>query len=1103
MADFGVNYTDAELKKFEKKINTVYKQAEVDIKKKMKDFNAKYKVKEAKHLNELAEGKITQDQFDGWKAGQVFQGKQWQAKKDQIADTLLHANETATNIMNGQMTNIFAVNANFMSYSLETGANVNFGFGLYDSATVSNLLKNDPQLLPNKKVNKAKDNAWNRKKIARQTTLGIIEGEDLDTIANRLGNVLGIQNKNAMLTQARTAMTSAQNAGREASLDAAKELGINVNKKWMCTLDNRTRDQHRRLDGQTKPTNKPFEIDNLKIRFPGDPQAHPSLVWNCRCTMIGDLVDYPSTYDRYDNIDGKPIKGMTYQEWAEAKAKGEDISPVPLTWKKFVEENTQTVNIKDLFSQYDNAFDLPFDLQTEFFNASYDNDWQSEIKGLPSWPKQWEMYQKGELPEHISKQIDNLLTDYAKKNGLIKDIIEKETSINIKDLFNVDDIFDLDFELVEKINEMHFNDEWFLKLDGNPFAGDVWKMYQKGTLPKEFSDKMDDLLIKYAKDKGLLKDTVATPTFKGLFADKKMSNVYNDMKAFDTKMGNQFYKELKDMGKPSDVWGKYLKGELSDDQLKKIDGILENYAKKSGLIQEKVDIKKMFENKKMSNVYNDMKNIDKSVANEFYKELKQMGKPSEIWNQYLDGKLDDNDTKKLEGILEKYLKKSDKSKTVVDDVTAKTAKTAKTEKKIKSTGDPLVDAQNELKEAEEALQKSGINNKTFSGIWKDDVTYADYEAKKAGIAGKKKYYEDLIKKHENHINNGFYVGNPNGEKWAKDKIAEYEKYLKDLEDFEEKGKEYSKYVKAVEDAKAKVKKFSPAPTSATQFADDAFDDATKKAAKSFSSRKPADRFHRQYLDSIWDDLTDEEKYGIWEYTRNSNPMNKSLSGYHDTWSRRDFIGPLNTDWGHEDSWRSLPSAFKKFGKGGNVTYHKAVTDTTNAIEKSVLPDGVMLVRGSDKSGFAGMIEGDLFSFEDAEKLLRSNDPDKIKKALEGQIIQNHAFTSTGIASGTGFSGEVSYKIYAPKGTKGIYAEPQSYFGETVGSRPNLYEKGQSYYSVGQEAEVILQRGTKFRITEIEGSGYNITVHMEVVEQPDYFKFGDEDTFNDGATRHKK
>lgn len=844
MADYGASYTDAELKKLEKKIGVVYKQAEADLNKKIKDFNNKYKAKETKHLKELAAGKITQEQFDSWKAGQVFQGKQWQAKKDQIANTLFHANETATKIMNGQMTNVFAVNANFMSYSLEKNAGVNFGFGLYDSATVSNLLKADQKLLPEWKINEKKDYTWNNKRVNRVVTQGIIQGEKLDQIADRLCDRLITQNKNKMLTFARTSMTCAQNAGREYSLNAAKDLGINAEKEWMCTLDGRTRDWHRMLDGQKQPLDKPFEVDGLKIRYPGDPEAEPGLVYNCRCTMVGDIVDYPSTYDRYDNIDGKPIKGMTYQEWEAAKLKGENISPIPLTWKKFVEQNTQTVNIKDLF------------------------------------------------------------------------------------------------------------------------------------------------------------------------ADKKMSHVYNDIEAFDT-----------------------------------------------------------------------------TTANKFYKELQGMGKPSQIWNSYIDGTLDEANTKKLEAFLEKYLKAVDKNKTIVDDVATGVAKTVK---KVKPTGDPLIDAQNELKAAEEALQKSGINNKTFSGIWKDDVTYADYEAKKASIAAKKKYYEDGIAAYKN-LDPKLYSS----------QIAQYEKYLKDLKDFEENGKKYSKYSKAINDAKAKVKKLSPKVSNGQQFADDAFDAATKKSAKNFTNKKAADQFHRKYLDSVWDDLTDEEKYGIWEYTRNSNPMNKSLSGYHDGWSRSNFIGPLKTDWGHEDSWRSLPSAFKKYGKGGNVTYHKAITDTTKAIEKSLLPDGVMLVRGSDNNGFAGMIEGSNFTFDQAKKLLNSGNPDKIKKALEGQVIQNHAFTSTGIASGTGFSGEVSYKIYAPKGTKAIYAEPQSYFGNTVGSKAKLYKTGQSYSSIGNEAEVILQRGTKFRITKIESTGYRTTVHMEVVEQPNYFKFGDEDTFNGGVTRHKK
>lgn len=320
MADLGTTFTDTEVAKLEKELKAVYNKAYKDILQKQKDFNEKYKAKEEKKLKQVASGQMTQEEFDHWKKGQVFQGKQWENKKKQILDTIYNTNEIATGIVNGKTHNVFTFNANYTAYNLEHGVGINFGFGLYDEATVINLIKNDPQLLPKWKIDQPKDYIWNQKKLNRQINLGIIEGESLDKIAGRLGNTLVTQNFNKMRTFARTAMTGAQNSGRQIRLEEAKKLGINLKKEWMATLDSHTRMNHRELDGQKVNTEDYFEVNGLKIRYPGDPQAHPSMVYNCRCTMVGDIKNYPATYDRYDNIDGKPIKGMTYQEWAKAKA---------------------------------------------------------------------------------------------------------------------------------------------------------------------------------------------------------------------------------------------------------------------------------------------------------------------------------------------------------------------------------------------------------------------------------------------------------------------------------------------------------------------------------------------------------------------------------------------------------------------------------------------------------------------------------------------------------------------------------------------------------------------------------------------------------------
>lgn len=1082
MADPGTVATDIQVAEIEKELKAVYNKAYKDILQKQKDFQAKHQAKDAIYQKKLADGEITKEQYQAWLKGQVFQGDQWQAKKKQILDTIYHTNEIATQIVNGKMSGVFAGNANYMAYSLEKSVGVSFGFGLYDSATVVNLIKNNPTLLPPKKLDPVKDKAWNNKKINRAIALGIVEGESLDKIATRLADVTSSANFNSMRTMARTAMTGAQNAGREFRLKEAVDLGIGVKKEWLATLDEVTRLMHRELDGQKQDLDKPFEVGGLKIRYPGDPTAKGMLVYNCRCTMVGDIDEYPATYNRYDNIDGKPIQGMTYKEWEEAKKSGKDIAPKALT---FSHKEPITSPIGLVYSKFD--YDL----------ASF-------LDGLDA-------------------------SDQAKLVSLLEN-------------FEEDDIQTAWEKLIDGLYDFEGDDDYYAE---------------------NYKD-LNDLLSKISKKKGWVEteaEDETSTTVKGLFKDKKMTAVYKEMKALDSKEAFQFYTELKGMGKPSEVWQQYLDGTLDPEQAKKITEYLKKYADKAGLIPKEIDFTKEFAGKKMSNVYNEMKGVDKATANKFYKELQAVGKPSEVWQAYLDGTLDPETTKKLNALLKAHTDALAKKTTKVEkDITVKSLfekyedpfdmpddltmtvfnvaydnkygpgwnvfwekyldgtldpdlqkkledalekyakkkglisgsdKITKPEapKKKKSSGDPLKDAQDELKAVQDEITSVGAD-KVFKGIWKDDVTYADYDAKKGGIAAKKSWYKSEIDK---CIANGWTA-----------KAQKLSNYLAELEEFEKNGEEYSKLLKKLNAAKSKVKQLTPAPkidVTGKAFDESNYTEEAKKKAHTFSDRRSADKFHRKYLDTVWDELSDEEKYAIWEYTRNSNPMNKSLSGYHDSWSRSNFVGMDKAVWGHEDSWRSLPANFKRFGKGGHCTYHKAISDATKAIDKCALPEAVTLVRGSDKAGLAGMIEGKVFSFEAAKKILDGKLED-IQAALEGQIVQNHAFTSTGIATGTGFGGSVAYRILAPKGTHAVYAEPQSYFGDTVGSSAKLYKKGQSYSGVGYEAEVILQRGTEFRITKIEQEGGTLVVYMEVVAQPDYFEYGDEDTFNAGKTRHK-
>ena len=372
----------------------------------------------------------------------------------------------------------------------------------------------------------------------------------------------------------------------------------------------------------------------------------------------------------------------------------------------------------------------------------------------------------------------------------------------------------------------------------------------------------------------------------------------------------------------------------------------------------------------------------------------------------------------------------------------------------------------------------------YSGIWKNPVGLSDYTDKKGSIQGKKDYYESEIQKMKN-------LGYDDKAKYLEGKLAE-------LKEFEKNGKLYEKYSLQLANSQQKLKGLKGAEN---PFTADAYNTQRTSKALEFSDRRKADKLLRPDLDAVWGNLEDREKYGVWEYTRNSNPINQALSGYNDGWDRSSFVGYDRANWDLQNSWRSLPDNMEKFGKNGHVVYSDAIKDLTLGIEKTELQHDIWLVRGSDMNGLCGLLEGDNMSYLEAKELFVAGDIDDIRSMLVGQKFQSQAFLSTGIASDAGFHKNISYRIYAPKGTKAVYAEPQSYFGDTSSSE--LYKAGKSYRYVGDEAEVIVQRGTYYRITDIEKHGYNTyEVVMEVVDQPDYFKTGLEYTFNNGKTSYK-
>ena len=279
--DAGEKFTDAAHAALERRFRRVYREAQADITDKLNAYLKRFKRLDAQKRAALSAGKITKEEYNLWLQGQVFAGKRWKDKLDSVATSLLYANQQANDLIEGKKRAVFGENATFQAYKLEKDTGMDLSFNVYDSATVTRLIKDEPELLPRKKVKEGADKAWNREKIANCITQGIIQGESIQEIADRIARDTASQNESAMTRYARTAMTGAQNAGRMEMLHEAQDMGIKVKKKWLATLGSRTRDAHAALDGQVQDVDKPFKSELGDIMYPGDPTANPANVWNC------------------------------------------------------------------------------------------------------------------------------------------------------------------------------------------------------------------------------------------------------------------------------------------------------------------------------------------------------------------------------------------------------------------------------------------------------------------------------------------------------------------------------------------------------------------------------------------------------------------------------------------------------------------------------------------------------------------------------------------------------------------------------------------------------------------------------------------------------
>jgi len=319
--------TDKILRDMEKRLDEVYKQAYKEARQTADDFMKQFREMDKKKRQQVKDGELDKAEYERWRRTQVFQGNRYHQMADTLAADMTHTNQIAASVINGYLPEVYAVNHNYGTYEIEKGSRINTQYTMYDRQTVERLIRDNPDLLPRKAaVNVPKDQLWNKKHINSAVTQGILQGEAIDKIAQRLAATVTDMSHTSAIRNARTMTTSAQNGGRIDSYKRAEGMGIKMLQVWMATLDDRTRHEHRQLDGQKRKVGEAFEVEGEKIFFPGDPAADPALVYNCRCTLIGEVEGVDYNLSDKSQRDSK-LGDMTYEEWKEEKRKQDNAEP--------------------------------------------------------------------------------------------------------------------------------------------------------------------------------------------------------------------------------------------------------------------------------------------------------------------------------------------------------------------------------------------------------------------------------------------------------------------------------------------------------------------------------------------------------------------------------------------------------------------------------------------------------------------------------------------------------------------------------------------------------------------------------------------------------
>jgi len=164
-----------------------------------------------------------------------------------------------------------------------------------------------------------------KKSVCNEVSRGVAAGKTYNEIAANMARTFRYTAFSKAYNNAiRITRTEGHRIQVQSAMDAqraAKDRGADIVKKWDATLDGKTRDLHRLLDGQINEIDEPFEAGGIQVDAPGM-FGDPAEDCNCRCCLLqnarwaleGGII-------KMDNFSKEIVSFQSPEEYEEFKKK--------------------------------------------------------------------------------------------------------------------------------------------------------------------------------------------------------------------------------------------------------------------------------------------------------------------------------------------------------------------------------------------------------------------------------------------------------------------------------------------------------------------------------------------------------------------------------------------------------------------------------------------------------------------------------------------------------------------------------------------------------------------------------------------------------------